>query len=116
MCTGKAVIGGVEVENRGVVLAQTLILITIIAIIAGTLFMLSQGDLLLSRGSEESLTEFYLGQAAIEIALAEYNRTYDGTTGTQIASTTISSGGRTYTIALDWHTGVSTDTITADVQ
>ncbi len=116
MCKGKLVIGGYKVENRGVVLAQTLILITIIAIIAGTLLMLSQGDLLLSRGSEESLTEFYIEQAAIEIALAEYTRTYDGTTGTQIASTTISSGDNVYTIDLDWYTGVSTYTISADVQ
>lgn len=104
-------------ENRGVVLAQTLILITIIVIIAGTLFVLSQGDLLLSRKSEETLTEFYLEQAAIEIALAEYNRTYDPANvppGTQIVSTTISSGGKVYTVDLDW--SASTYTVTAEVR
>jgi len=102
------------VENRGAVLAQTLILITIIVIIAGTLLVLSQGDLLLSRKSEETLTEFYLEQAAIEIALAEYNRTYDGTDGTKIASTAISSGGKVYTVDLDW--SASTYTVTAEVK
>ena len=76
--------------NNGVVLAQTLIIITIIAIIAAGLLALSQSDFLLSRKSEEHLTDFYIEQAAIEKAYAIYwrddawpgNVTVDGITVT----------------------------------
>ena len=52
-------------NNKGMVLALSLIIITIITIVAGTFLILSQNDLSLSRKSEEHLAEFYLREAAM---------------------------------------------------
>ena len=92
--------------DKGVVLAQTLVIITILTIVAGAFLVLSQGDLLLSRKSEDELTEFYIEQAAIEKALATYYES--GSAETKLVSVTIDS----YNVSLSW----DTDTVTADVQ
>ena len=45
----------------------------VITIIAGTFLVLTQGNLLLSKRSESSITNLYIEQAAIEEAIAQYN-------------------------------------------